>query len=74
MQEWTAGTLRAYPGAPLAVAPGQFAAGDGAGAAAPRTLRGASFATPGRLRSVHARRGESPLHDEGFCGFRSCAI
>jgi ergothioneine biosynthesis protein EgtB len=74
VREWTAGTLRPYPGFGAA-APGQ--AGDAAvpgTADAPRVLRGASFATRGRLRSATARDAAAPGSDEGFFGFRSCAI
>ncbi|MES2101074.1 MAG: SUMF1/EgtB/PvdO family nonheme iron enzyme [Pseudomonadota bacterium] len=70
VREWTAGTLRPYPGAPVAASPGQSEA---AAAAPRRVLRGASFATRGRLRHARARHAEAPGFDEGFCGFRSCA-
>lgn len=74
VHEWTAGTLRPYPGF-VAAAPGQErdAAAHG-GASATRVLRGASFATRGRLRSTTARDAALPGVDEGFFGFRSCAI
>jgi iron(II)-dependent oxidoreductase len=74
VREWTAGTLRPYPGF-VAAAPGQErdAAAHG-GVSAPRVLRGASFATRGRLRSATARDAAAPGSDEGFFGFRSCAI
>ena len=71
VREWTAGTLRPYPAAPAASAPGQS---EHAGAAPRRVLRGASFATRGRLRHEKARGAEAPGFDEGFCGFRSCAV
>ncbi len=71
VHEWTAGTLRPYPTAPTAASPGQS---ELAGAAPRRVLRGASFATRGRLRHEKARGVEAPAFDEGFCGFRSCAI
>jgi len=74
VREWMAGTLRPYPGAPGA-SPGQDAPPAGAsGADALRVQRGASFATRGRLRAAQVRHAEAPAHDEGFCGFRSCAI
>ena len=69
VREWTAGTLRPYPGAPAQPSPGQRA-----GDRASRVLRGASFATRGRLRSVKARFGAAPGADAGFIGFRSCSI
>ena len=71
VREWTAGTLRPYPTAPAALAPSQS---EHAGAAPRRVLRGASFATRGRLRHERARSAEAPDFDEGFCGFRSCAV
>lgn len=75
VREWTAGTLRAYPGHPAGASPGQArGAVLVAGSAAGRVQRGASFATRGRLRSEKARRARPPADDEGFCGFRSCAF
>ncbi len=71
VREWTAGTLRPYPGAPSSASPGQ--SGD-AGAQPRRVLRGASFVTRGRLRHEQVRDAEAPGFDEGFCGFRSCAV
>jgi formylglycine-generating enzyme required for sulfatase activity len=70
VREWTAGTLRAYPGYP-GPSPGQA---DGALSGIARVLRGAAFATAPRLRHPRARAGCPPDHDEGFCGFRSCAL
>ena len=69
VREWTAGTLRPYPGAPAQPSPGQRADDR-----AWRVLRGASFATRGRLRSAKARCGAAPDADAGFLGFRSCSI
>ena len=69
VREWMAGTLRPYPGAPAAASPGQVPIEAGR-----RALRGASFATRGRLRSVHARDGRRADGDGGFVGFRTCAI
>jgi len=71
VREWTAGTLRPYPGAPATSSPGQS---EPAGIGPRRVLRGASFATRGRLRHPKARAAEEPGFDEGFCGFRSCAV
>ena len=39
-----------------------------------RVLRGASFASPGRLRHRDARRFAPPAADAAFVGFRSCAV
>ena len=73
VHEWTAGTLRPYPGAGQP-SPGQppapIALADGA---PPRVLRGASFAAPPRLHAPRARGAAAPDDDEGFTGFRSCA-
>jgi len=73
VREWTAGTLRPYPGFGGA-SPGQVRADAASGTDAPRVLRGASFATRGRLRHAKSRLAEAPAHDAGFCGFRSCAF
>jgi gamma-glutamyl hercynylcysteine S-oxide synthase len=74
VREWTAGTLRAYPTHPGA-SPGQSRLDERPGAdAARRVLRGASFATCGRLRCEKARHAAEPAFDEGFVGFRSCAV
>ena len=71
VREWTAGTLRPYPGAPAGGSAGQA---DEASLEPRRVLRGASFATRGRLRHAQARDAEAPGFDQGFCGFRSCAL
>ncbi|MDT7835760.1 SUMF1/EgtB/PvdO family nonheme iron enzyme [Aquabacterium sp. OR-4] len=62
--EWTAGSARAWPGAPAAlqVLPGQ------------RVLRGATLLASPRLRHARARRFVPAAADELFCGFRSCAL
>ncbi len=67
--EWTASAFRPYPG---------FQAGPWADYSAPhfgvsRVLRGASFATPPRIRSAKFRKFASPDQDALFVGFRSCA-
>ena len=74
VREWTAGTLRPYPGQPGGASPGQARGSIIAGAEAARVQRGASFATRGRLRSEKARRARAPADDAAFCGFRSCAV
>ncbi len=67
--EWTATTFRPYPG---------FVAGPDRTWSEPafgrdKVLRGASFATPGRLRHPTLRNFHPPQTDAEFCGFRSCA-
>lgn len=67
--EWTASTLRPYPG---------FAADPWRDYSQPwfgrhKVLRGASFATRGRLRDARLRHFLAPERDDGFLGFRSCA-
>jgi iron(II)-dependent oxidoreductase len=39
-----------------------------------QTLRGASFATPARLRSAHFRNFFTPERDDIYSGFRTCAL
>ncbi len=67
--EWTASTFRPYPG---------FVAGPWRDYSEPafglsKVLRGASFATPRRLRSPRFRNFAKADRDDGFFGFRSCA-
>ena len=68
--EWTASTLFAYPG--FVADPGQTDASAGFGSH--KVLRGASFATRARLRSLKYRHSSLPGRDDGFFGFRSCAL
>ena len=68
--EWTANSLYAYPG---------FEAGPWADYSAPhfakaRVLRGASFATRARMKHPRFRGFALPDYDQGFVGFRSCAV
>jgi iron(II)-dependent oxidoreductase len=68
--EWTASRFLPYPG---------FAADRYREYSAPsfgncQTLRGASFATPLRLRSPHFRNFYAPGRDDIFAGFRTCAL
>ncbi|MGJ7491821.1 SUMF1/EgtB/PvdO family nonheme iron enzyme [Variovorax sp. ZT4R33] len=74
LHEWTAGTLRPWPG----YRPDPWSAGtdfDPAPAfGQARVLRGASFATRARLRSPRARGFARPERDDGFFGFRTCAL
>ena len=74
LREWTAGTLRPFAGfRPDAWAPQAELDADTMFGAA-RVLRGASFATRGRMRHAKARAWALPERDEGFVGFRTCAI
>jgi gamma-glutamyl hercynylcysteine S-oxide synthase len=60
--EWTAGRARAWPGGP-AVAD-----------AAWRVQRGVAWFEPRRLAHAKARRFVAAERDDGFAGFRSCAL
>ena len=67
--EWTASRFLPYPG---------FSADRYREYSAPsfgsrQSLRGASFATPMRLRSPHFRNFYTPERDDIFAGFRTCA-
>jgi formylglycine-generating enzyme required for sulfatase activity len=74
VHEWTAGTLQSWPG---------FGADPWSGGTVfdpqpafghARVLKGASFATRARQRSLK-RRGFAPAErDDGFFGFRTCAL
>ena len=68
--EWTASTFRPYPG----FQPGPWADYSQAAFGTHKVLRGASFATPMRLRSPKFRHFALPSEDATFCGFRTCAI
>jgi len=70
--EWVAGTARAWPGSGPS-SPGCLDVTPGAERSF-GVLRGASFATLPRRRSISARRFMSPGHDQDFVGFRSCSI
>jgi formylglycine-generating enzyme required for sulfatase activity len=74
VHEWTAGTLKPLAG----FEPDPWSDG-GAFDPVPafgraRVLRGASFATRARLRSTRRRGFAPPAWDEGFVGFRTCAL
>jgi EgtB-related family protein len=68
--EWTASTFRPYPG----FVPGPQRDYSQAAFGSHKVLRGASFATRGRMRSAKFRHFQSPERDDLFCGFRSCAL
>ena len=70
VHEWTASRFQPYPG---------FVADPWAAYSVPhfgaaRVLRGASWATRSRLKHPKFRGFSRPGADEGFFGFRSCAI
>ncbi len=64
VREWVAGSARAYPGGPAWPAE----------AGPLRMQRGASAWGSARLRHPHARQAVAAGRDEGFVGFRSCAV
>ena len=74
VREWTAGTLRPWTGyrADPWSSGSVFDPAPAFGQA--RVLRGASFATRARLRSPRARQFALPARDDGFFGFRTCAL
>jgi len=74
VREWMAGTIRPWAGwhAEPWTAQAELDASGVFGIA--RVLRGASFATPPRMRHLKARAWALPDEDEGFVGFRTCAL
>jgi ergothioneine biosynthesis protein EgtB len=74
VHEWTAGTLQPWPGfrADPWSEGSEFDPQPAFGHA--RVLRGASFATRARMRSPKRRGFALPGRDDGFFGFRTCAI
>ena len=74
VHEWTAGTLRPWPGfSPDAwTRHGDFEAEPLFGRA--RVLRGASFVTRARLAWPTRRGFALPERDDAFIGFRTCAV
>lgn len=74
VHEWTAGTLRPWPG----FQPDPWSAGTAfdpvVAFGQARVLRGASFATRARLRSPRRRGFAMPDRDDAFCGFRTCTL
>lgn len=70
VHEWVANTLHPWDG---------YQSGPWAEYSAPflgkaRVLRGASFATRARMKHPRFRGFAAPTWDEGFVGFRSCAL
>lgn len=72
--EWTAGTLRPWPGYRADPWSGGSTFDPLPAFGQARVLRGASFATRARLRSPRARHFALPARDDGFFGFRTCAL
>lgn len=72
--EWTAGTLRPYPGfrADAWTRHGPWDAEPLFGVA--RVLRGGCFATRARLKSARVRGFALPDQDDAFTGLRTCAV
>jgi iron(II)-dependent oxidoreductase len=67
--EWTASPFEPYPGF-VADRYGEYSAPS---FMTHQVLRGASFATPARLRSPRFRNFYLPQRDDMFAGFRTCA-
>lgn len=74
VREWTASTLRPWPGfqADAWSLGSDLEAQPLFGRA--RVLRGASFAARARMKHPRARGFALPERDDGFTGFRSCAV
>jgi ergothioneine biosynthesis protein EgtB len=68
--EWTASPFLPYPG----FAPDRYREYSEPWFGTRQVLRGASFATPRRLRSPHFRNFYQPERDDIFAGFRTCAV
>ncbi len=66
--EWVAGSARAYPGGPPLVGAADLPNGP------KRVQRGASAWGSARLRHARARQFLPAGQDDGFVGFRSCAL
>ena len=64
VREWVSGSARRWSGEPLEGAPG----------AGLRVQRAAVLLEPRRLAHVRRRLFVAPGRDEGFAGFRSCAV
>ncbi|MES2886767.1 MAG: selenoneine synthase SenA [Pseudomonadota bacterium] len=68
--EWTQSAFEPYPG--FVAGPDKAYSQSGFGTH--KVLRGASRATHERLRHPSFRNFQLPERDDGFCGFRSCAL
>ena len=74
VREWTAGTLRPWAGFEPAAWSAQAELDAQPLFARARVQRGASFATRSRMKHPRARWWALPERDEGFVGFRTCAL
>ncbi len=72
--EWTANVYRPYPGYQGSVSGAAMDPTENVAFGQGRVARGASFATADRLRHPKARRGLHPDRNDGFIGFRTCAV
>ena len=74
VREWTASSLRPWPGFATDgwTHRTEFEAAPQFGRA--RVQRGASFATRARMKHLRRRAFSLPERDDGFSGFRSCAL
>jgi len=68
--EWTASGFLPYPG----FAPDRYQDYSAPWFGSRQVLRGASFATPARLRAPQFRNFFTPERDDVFAGFRTCAL
>ncbi|MGH6627952.1 MAG: selenoneine synthase SenA [Burkholderiaceae bacterium] len=70
VHEWTASTLRPWPG----FSPDPWVDYSQPWFGRAKVLRGASFATRARMKHPKFRGFALPERDDGFVGFRSCAL
>lgn len=68
--EWTCSPFEPYPG----FAPDAWRDYSEPHFVHDQVLRGASFVTPARMKSLKFRRFASPMRNELFAGFRTCAM
>lgn len=74
VREWTAGTLRPWPGYQPAAWSRHAELETQPLFGVARVQRGASFATRARMKHPRARWWALPERDDGFVGFRTCAL
>jgi ergothioneine biosynthesis protein EgtB len=74
VREWTAGTLRPWPGYQPDAWTRQAELEGHLVFARARVQRGASFATRARMKHPRARWWALPERDDGFVGFRTCTL